>query len=451
MSQIRNARALRSHIASLETMTRFVLATLALASGVYTYLGVRTLLDGSATMVFFAAIIYSAAVSVGIYGFWTYMIRFLPEMREAASRAWMLVMMAIGSVMIIAMSSWLNAAALAGSAAVEQHLAITLEGYTGDLEQANSNAISALSLLPDIQRAAERFARLAEDERNSGALTGTTGSGSVVQLLTQMAAQMRELETNIAGSRDTVRTLFEEGQTHLAAMRGLVSAPGAIAPRSDQFAQESVALAGVIASLQRTSIAPSVSRAAADLSAGFIAPIADGRTTDLAGRQDTVMATVRDSVAAQSRALSDAAAEILAEPKVVERRYVPINSAEAVLRYARDFIPSWAGAISIDLLPAALVGIMAVVYGAMRRGEDTETDLDRLTAGDMMRALDIQDAIAARHRAAELAAARESQPEAPAETPDIAPAVPGDAPEPRPAAAENVTPLAFSERKRIDP
>ena len=65
MSQAASARTLRNHIASLETMTRFVLATLALASGVYTYLGVRSLLDGSATMVFFAAVIYSVSVSVG--------------------------------------------------------------------------------------------------------------------------------------------------------------------------------------------------------------------------------------------------------------------------------------------------------------------------------------------------------------------------------------------------
>src|SRR5690606_11832444 len=111
--------------------------------------------------------------------------------------------------------SWLNAAALAGSAAVEQHLAVTQEGYTADLDLANSNAIGALSLLPDIQRAGERFARLADDERQSGALTGTSGSGTVVQLLTQMAAQMRELEANIQASRETVRTLFESGQAHL--------------------------------------------------------------------------------------------------------------------------------------------------------------------------------------------------------------------------------------------
>ena len=50
-----------------------------------------------------------------------------------------------------------------------------------------------------------------------------------------------------------------------------------------------------------------VKRAAADLSLGFIAPAADGGTADLVNRQDTVMGTVRESVAAQSAALSQAA------------------------------------------------------------------------------------------------------------------------------------------------
>ena len=400
MSHAAQARRLKGHIASLETMTRFVLATLALASGVYTYLGVRSLLDGSATVVFFAAVIYSVSVSVAIYGFWTYLIRLLPEMRDGGSRLALLGIMAIGSAMIVAMASWLNAAALAGSAAVEQHLAVTLENYTADLDQAHGNALGALSLLPDIQRASERFARLAADEQATGALTGTSGSGSVVQLLSQMSAQMNELEATIEASRETVQNGFKEGQALLTAMRGLVSAPGAIAQRSDQFAAEAVKLTGVISALEQSSIAPSVMRAAADLSVGFIAPVADGASGDLAGRQDQVMATIRTSVEAQSKALSDAAAEILAQPKVADRRFVPLSSADAVLRYASDFIPSWAGAISIDLLPAVLVGIMAVVHGAMRRSEDDLEDADRITAGDMLRSLDLHEALTAKRQAA---------------------------------------------------
>ncbi|MEW9805826.1 hypothetical protein ABUE31_07520 [Mesorhizobium sp. ZMM04-5] len=439
MSRAVQTRRLREHIASLQTMTRFVLATLALGSGVYTYLGVRSLLDGSATIIFFAAIIYSVSVSVAMYGFWTYLIRFLPEMRDGGSRLSLVGIMVVGSAMIVAMSSWLNAAALAGSAAVEQHLAVTLEDYTADLDQAHSNALGALSLLPDIQRASERFARLAADEQATGALTGTSGSGSVVQLLTQMSAQMNELAATIEGSRETVQLSFAEGQAHLATMRTLVSSPGQIAPRSDAFASEAVKLTGVIAALEQTSIAPSVMRAAADLSVGFIAPVADGNSADLAGRQDQVMATIRSSVEAQSAALAEAAGEILAQPKVPDRRYVPLTAAEAVIRYASDFVPSWAGAISIDLLPAVLVGIMCVVHGAMRRGEDEIDDADRITAGDLLRSLDLHEALLARRRAS-------------ADIADDAPVDGADQTrrEHRPA-AENVMSLTLGERKRSDP
>lgn len=438
MSRAAHTRRLKEQIVSLETMTRFVLATLALGSGVYTYLGVRSLLDGSATIVFFAAIIYSVSVSVAMYGFWVYLIRFMPEMRDGGSRLSLIGIMALGCAMIVAMSSWLNAAALAGSAAVEQHLAVTLEDYTGDLDQAHTNALGALSLLPDIQRASERFSRLAADEQATGALTGTSGSGSVVQLLTQMSAQMNELAATIEASRETVQSSFTEGQAHLAAMRGLVSAPGPIAERSDEFSAEAVKLTGVISALEQTSIAPSVLRAAADLSVGFIAPVADGGSADLAGRQDQVMATIRTSVEAQSKALSEAAAEILAQPKVPERRYVPLTSAEAVIRYASDFVPSWAGAISIDLLPAVLVGIMCVVHAAMRRGEDEMAEADKMTAGDLMRALDLNERLQAMRPAVatpEVAGTRELT--------EVAGSEPRSTP-------ENVTPLSLGERKRSE-
>ena len=433
-----NAVRLAETVKGIETMTRFALAVLALASGVYTYLGVRSILDGSATFVFFAAIIYSAAVSVAIYAFWSFMLRFVPLVISGVQRAALFATMAIGCFMIIAMSSWLNAAALAGSAALEQHLAVTLQGYVGDLDSAHSNALSAQSLLPDVQRAQERFARLADDERNSGALTGTTGSGSVVQLLTQMSAQMNELSATITGSRTEVETLFQQGSDHLAKMRELVSTAGTIEPRADAFAAEVVGLNAVISALQETGVAPSVKRAAQDLSLGFIAPVADGGNAALVSRQDAVMVTVRNSVAAQSAALSQAADEILAEAKVEPRRFVPLSSAEAVLRYWSDFIPSWAGAISIDLLPVVLVLVLMIVNDAMRKESRTATEADTMTAGEMLRAMALYRQMT-----------REPGPDAEAvATAEAAMAPP---PEPStPSADATVTPIELGRGKRTE-
>jgi hypothetical protein len=405
-------------------------------------------LDGPPQLVFFASIIYSAAVSVAIYAFWSYLMRLLPMMQDAMRRWAMIGVMMLGSVMIVAMSSWLNAAALAGSAALEQHLAVTLEGYVADLNEAHANALAAESLLPDLQRASDRFARLAADERSTGALTGTQGAGSVVQLLTQMSAQLNELQRSILDSRDTVAQLFEDGSAHLEAMRALVSAPGDVQPRSDEFAAEAVALSGVIASLQETSVAASVKRAAADLSLGFIAPVADGNTADLVQRQDQVMATVFTSVQAQSQALTQAADEILSQTQVAPRRFVPLSTAEAVLRYASDFVPSWAGAISIDLLPAVLVLILAVVYSAARRESQALDAADKITAAEMMRSVALFREMTAR----EAGAPKPAEPEAPVEPAvPAAPETPAAPAAPTRAEDATVTPLEVVKRGRPNP
>src|SRR5438270_10094757 len=112
-------------------------------------------------------------------------------------------------------------------------------------------------------------------------------------------------------------------------MRELVSDRGPIGARSDAFGSEVLTLMGVIASLQQTSVAPAVKRAADGLTAGFIAPAAGGRSLDLAERQTAVVGKVEGAVAAQATALSAAADKILATPAVEPERFQPLSPAEA--------------------------------------------------------------------------------------------------------------------------
>ncbi len=335
--------------------------------------------------------------------------------------------MGLGSLMIIAMSAWLNASALAGAAAIQQHLATAVQSYTRDLDRAHANALAAQSLLPDIQMASTRFTRLAESERQ-GSLTGTSGSGTVVQLLTQMSTQLGNLGQEVTNSAERVKTLFEQGGKHLEKMRTLVSARGPIAQRGDAFGTEAMALMGVIASLQQTSVAPAVKRAADGLTMGFIAPVAGGRG-DLAERQTTVVGGVERAVAAQAKQLSNAAGKILEEPRVEPERFQPLSPAEAVLRYAGDFIPSWAGAISIDLMPAALVLVLCVVHASIRREGEPEPTASTMTATELITALRLAREVGEAN-AAVPAAVREA------------------ARDERPAKDENVTPLASARGKK---
>jgi hypothetical protein len=184
-----------------------------------------------------------------------------------------------------------------------------------------------------------------------------------------------------------VKALNEQGAKHLSKMREIVSSRGPINTRSDAFGAEATALHGIIASLQQTSVAPAVKRAADNLAKTFIAPSAGGRFSDLAERQTAVVGRVQEAVTAQAKALSAAAETIISQPAIEPTRFRAMSTAEAVLRYASDFLPSWAGAISIDLLPAVLVLILCIVHAAIRREGMPEVTAATMTASDLMTAL----------------------------------------------------------------
>ena len=74
-------------------------------------------------------------------------------------------------------------------------------------------------------------------------------------------------------------------------------------------------------------------------------------------------------------------------PPADDTTYTPISSADAVILYARNFVPSWAGAIAIDLLPAVLVLILAITQGAIRSGREGAAVEDTLTLAELRAAL----------------------------------------------------------------
>ena len=128
-------------------------------------------------------------------------------------------------------------------------------------------------------------------------------------------------------------------------------------------------------------------------------------------------------------------------------RFVPLSSAESVLRYWSDFIPSWAGAISIDLLPVVLVLVLMIVHDAMRRETGTMEEAETMTAAEMIRAMDLYRQLTGKPLVEE--------PETAAMVADTvvevepAPAPPAVAEGDRPSTDATVTPLGVT-RKRTD-
>ncbi|MCZ4352427.1 hypothetical protein O4H61_07850 [Roseovarius aestuarii] len=379
---MRYAAELSGHVRWLDGITGAALGVLAVASGIYTYLGVSSLLDDTGALSFFAAASYSIAVSVGIFVFWSYLLRLLPAVRTMGARIGLMVSMGIGSMAIIAMSSWLNAAALAGSAAVEQHLAKTVQGYQGALEQANLVAVSAQGLERDVARVRQSFEDLSEQEAN-GDLSGLAGRGAVFRVLRQKSDELRGLEAQIATQAPLVAEGFAEGNAILSRMRALTVEPGPVEPRSVQFSEEAVRLAGIITHLRQLSVAPLVARAAQDLSASVVLPELDGRTGAARGEQQTTITSVLAVLGQRADTLGRAAQAVIAMPAPADTIYTPISAADAVILYAGNFAPSWAGAIAIDLLPGVLVLILSVVQAAIRTGRDGVRLEDTMTLAEL--------------------------------------------------------------------
>ena len=383
---LRTAKELEGHLVWLDTLTSAALGVLAIASGIYTYLGVSSLLEDTGVMSFFAAVAYSIAVSVGIFVFWSYMLRLLPAMRSAAGLVGLGASMLVGSLGIIAMSSWLNAAALAGSAAVEQHLGKTVRDYQAALEQAHEIALSGQTLGREVQRARETFEALAQQER-VGELSGTAGEGAVFRVLTQKTEELRNLEEQIAGQQPLIDVAFNEGLEILGRMRALTVGPGPVDQRSVGFSEESVRLAGVIENLNQSSVASLVASAAEDLPASVVLPGLDGGSSAIRQAQSSTISSVLNALDQRSQTLRKAADKVLEIEPPQETAYIPISSADAVIKYAGSFVPAWAGAIAIDLLPAVLVFVVAVAQASIRRGRDGLSVEETLTLADLKAAI----------------------------------------------------------------
>ena len=383
---IRYARELEGHLGWLDTFSGTALGVLAVASGIYTYLGVSSLLDDNGAMSAFAAIAYSAAVSVGIFVFWSYMLRLFPAVRSARARVGLLGAMSLGGVAIIAMSSWLNAAALAGSAAVEQHLAETVQDYQGSLERAHEITLSAQGLERDVARVRQSFEDLSEQEATGG-LSGLAGRGAVFRVLRQKSAELSGLEAQIATQTPLVNDAFVEGNQILSRMRALTVEPGPVEARSVEFSEQAVRLAGLITRLRQLSVAPLVERAAQDLSASVVLPELDGSSVEVRGNQASTISAVLEVLAQRAATLERAAQDVLAMAPPTETTYTPISSADAVIKYARNFVPSRAGAIAIDLLPAVLVFILAITQGAIREGREGSAIEETLTLAELRAAV----------------------------------------------------------------
>ncbi len=363
-------RALREGLGTVEATVRITVAILVLASGIGTWLGLRSLF-GDTIVALLGSLIYAAATAAGIFVFWSTLMRFLPHISDPKSRRAMIGIMALGSAMIVALSSWLNAAALAGPAALERHMSAALGNYARNLETARNNARTGLLLHREIELAAAEFERLAHSERVSGAFDDAPSTATVSGHFLPIATQLRQLAGEASASVSRIDDQFAQGSDHLMRMRQFIARSGSVQRRARAFAGETIALAGIVSTLRQIAIAPTLRHAVGDLSTA-LASAAAGRAV-AAGAGEAGEASIHRlrTLIAAANAPSPNLHEATTLPPSLPQ-FVALSPAEAILRHAGAFIPTWITAISIDLLPAMLILLLTVAHDAARRVDNPE-------------------------------------------------------------------------------
>jgi hypothetical protein len=129
-----------------------------------------------------------------------------------------------------------------------------------------------------------------------------------------------------------------------------------------------------------------------------VLPRLDGSTADTRAGQQATIDSVLTLLGQRADTLRVAAEAVIAMQPAPETTYTPISTADAVIRYAGNFIPSWAGAIAIDLLPAVLVFILMITQAAIRSGRDNVGMEQTMTLAELRAALaavrDVEQALA---------------------------------------------------------
>jgi hypothetical protein len=120
-----------------------------------------------------------------------------------------------------------------------------------------------------------------------------------------------------------------------------------------------------------------------------------------------------------------------------------------VLRYWNDFIPSWAGAISIDLLPVVLVLVLMIVHDAMRRETGNIEEAETITAAEMLRSLDLYRQLTGKAMVEPVAVVEVAEAAIPVVEPDkpAAPIAPSPPVPPTPPAADATVTALDTARK----
>lgn len=384
-------RFLADYLKDRMGVTIAILFVLAAASGMFTYNGAS--LDAETFLEKARATVFALAGSSAIYLFWSYVLKIVPNLKEAWHIILAMIVTLIWCVLIFFISSSFNVTAFAGKEALELHLS----RYVGELEvvvdEQFRGARIVESVAADLRMEAARWDEAAKKEYETGFYSGSPGPGAVHNSLVMIHSRMTGLEAEANAFLDNVEALSESAKGRLERIRQIANSGKALERRTRDIAKESDALRLELAQMDSRNLSESISRTIQALPGEIDMQTVLSANSATARRQRASLDKLRAEISRTALALREFVSASSAEPAARMAAFEKMTPGRAVQVYWQNFTPFWAGGIALDIAPLAVVIYLMIGLLSKNSGQIAQGLLGNMTLIELIRAKAGEDAL----------------------------------------------------------
>jgi hypothetical protein len=356
------------------------LAVMMVVTALFTYLGAYEALgsEGAGHMARVPAAIFALGSGTAGFIMWTVALGMIPTLPRGKSLLRGLGALALGLLMMVCLSSYLNVVAIGGGDAQRAGMFASVATYEAALGKSQERLAAAASLRPNLLNGAATFEGWAEAERTQGALTGSPGRGTVYSSAMSAAGDMEALADSLDGALGQGQGLVEKAAGHLRAMRAIAEEQGPVPERLGRFAAHSDRLRSILVEINSLDVAGALARDLERLAAEKTTMAPSARGAALADAQAQAVMKLARILNDTAAPLADTARRLATMERPDVPRFERISTVQAVWLHARAIVPLWAGGLALDLMPLILLLLLRI-----KRDSDDDTDVP----ADVARAL----------------------------------------------------------------
>ncbi|MRG71088.1 hypothetical protein GH722_04855 [Alphaproteobacteria bacterium HT1-32] len=364
---------------SARLVTNLGLGALSAVSGYFTYLGVA-IMFGSPGGFSLNALVYALGVTALVYVYWSYVLYIVPRMVTSGTRAFGLFVIVSWGLIIIALSSWMNVMALAGNGAQDALLRDMASQANVALREASGRTSDLDGIRDELAMTAARYDALAQSEIQRGALTGAAGRGRVSESLLASKAAIDGLLAEIDANALERSKAFKAGIESLKLLDAIIDDDLARSQQNRLFKEEMEKLARSIDALSVNGDAKAITRVMRALS-GQTGLFAGSGNQALAATQADVIGRISSELEATGERIAGAADQIAGIEAIKAPTFKRLGIERAVVIYAADLVPYWAGGIGMDIMPVALVLLLMLLFETSRRQDPVDPEIADMPFG----------------------------------------------------------------------